>query len=293
MPTCTIAGQTLHYAQYGQGFPVLLGHSYLWDAAIWEPQIQALSQHYRVIVPELWGHGQSAALPAGTQTVGDLARQMLLLLDALELPQCAVVGLSVGGMWGAELALLAPQRVRSLVLMDTFLGAEPQATQTRYFALLDAIEAAGQVTPALIEAIVPIFFRPGIDLNSALPAAFAQRLAALSAEQLRTSIVPLGRLIFGRADRLEAMAALDPASTFLLGGADDIPRPPEELWLMAEVIGCDYELIPDAGHIASLENPAFVTAQLLGWLKRTVASDSTRMQRRALEDNSQAQASLS
>lgn len=104
--------------------------------------------------------------------------------------------------------------------------------------------------------------------------------------------MPLGRLIFGRADRLEAMSALNPASTFLLGGADDIPRPPEELWLMAEVIGCDYELIPDAGHIASLENPAFVTAQLLGWLKRTVASDSTRMQRRALEGSVQAQAPL-
>ncbi|MCE4355951.1 alpha/beta fold hydrolase [Xanthomonas hortorum] len=270
MPICTIAGQTLHYAQHGQGFPVLLGHSYLWDAAMWEPQIHALSQHYRVIVPELWGHGRSAALPAGTQTVGDLAEQMLLLLDALELPQCAVVGLSVGGMWGAELALLAPERVRSLVLMDTFLGAEPQATQMRYFGLLDAIEAAGEITPALIEAIVPIFFRPGIDLSSALPAAFAQRLAAMSAEQLRASVVPLGRLIFGRADRLEALSALNPANTFLLGGEYDIPRPPEELWLMAEVIGCDYELVPDAGHIASLENPAFVTAQLLGWLKRTV-----------------------
>ncbi|WP_285447275.1 alpha/beta hydrolase [Xanthomonas sp. LMC-A-07] len=270
MPTCTIAGQPLHYAQHGQGFPVLLGHSYLWDAAIWEPQVHAISQHYRVIVPELWGHGQSAALPDGTQTVGDLAEQMLMLLDALELPQCAVVGLSVGGMWGAELALLAPERVRSLVLMDTFLGAEPQATQTRYFGLLDAIEAAGQVTPALIEAIVPIFFRPGIDLSSALPAAFAQRLAAMSAEQLRASVVPLGRLIFGRADRLDALSALNPANTFLLGGEYDIPRPPEELWLMAEVIGCDYELVPDAGHIASLENPAFVTAQLLGWLKRTV-----------------------
>ncbi|MEA9557826.1 alpha/beta fold hydrolase [Xanthomonas nasturtii] len=271
MPSCTIAGQTLHYTQHGHGFPILLGHSYLWDAAMWEPQIQALSQHYQVIVPELWGHGQSGELPQGTQGIDDLARQMLGLLDALELPQCAVVGLSVGGMWGAELALMAPERVRSLVLMDTFLGAEPQATRARYFGMLDVIEAAGQVTPALIEAIVPIFFRPGIDLTSALPAAFAQRLAAMTAEQLRTSIVPLGRLIFGRADRLDAMSALDPANTFLLGGDADTARPPEELWMMAEAICCDYELVPDAGHIASLENPAFVNAQLLGWFKRTLS----------------------
>ncbi len=237
---------------------------------MWEPQIQALLPHYRVIVPELWGHGASGPLPTGTQTIGDLAQQMLALLDALQIEECAVVGLSVGGMWAAELALMAPTRVRSLVLMDTFLGSEPQVTRERYFGLLDAIATAGQVTPALVSAIVPIFFRPGIDLSSALPAAFAQRLAAMSAEQLRASVVPLGRLIFGRADRLEALSALNPANTFLLGGEYDIPRPPEELWLMAEVIGCDYELVPDAGHIASLENPAFVTAQLLGWLKRTV-----------------------
>jgi len=270
MPTCTISGQTLHYTQHGDGFPVLLGHGYLWDAAMWEPQIQALSQQYQVIVPELWGHGQSDALPAGTHTVDDLADQMLILMDTLELAQCAVVGLSVGGMWGAEMAMRAPERVRSLVLLDTFMGAESQLARSRYFALLDAVEAAGQVTPALVEAIVPLFFRSGIDLQSALPAAFAQRLAAMSAEQLRASIVPLGRLIFGRDDRLETLATLDPASTFLLGGEYDVPRPPEELWMMAEAIGCDYELVPDAGHTASLENPAFVNAQLLGWLKRTL-----------------------
>lgn len=82
--------------------------------------------------------------------------------------------------------------------------------------------------------------------------------------------MPLGRLIFGRDDRLETLAALNPANTFLLSGEYDVPRPPEELWMMAEVIGCDYELVPDAGHIASLENPAFVNAQLLGWLQRTL-----------------------
>ncbi len=110
---------------------------------MWEPQIQALSQHYQVIVPELWGMGNQT-LAGGHADRGDLADQMLALMDALELPQCAVVGLSVGGMWGAELAMRAPERVRSLVLMDTFMGAESQAARTRYFALLDAIDAAGR-----------------------------------------------------------------------------------------------------------------------------------------------------
>ena len=58
-----IDGARMSYIDQGQGFPVLLGHSYLWDAEMWQPQIDALSQHFRVIVPELWGHGRSDAPP--------------------------------------------------------------------------------------------------------------------------------------------------------------------------------------------------------------------------------------
>ena len=53
-----------------------------------------------------------------------------------------MVGLSVGGMWGAELALLAPEQVTALALLDTFLGAEPADSRARYFAVLDAVAAA-------------------------------------------------------------------------------------------------------------------------------------------------------
>ncbi len=49
-----IDGARMSYVDQGQGFPVLLGHSYLWSAEMWQPQVEALSQHFRVIVPELW-----------------------------------------------------------------------------------------------------------------------------------------------------------------------------------------------------------------------------------------------
>ncbi len=60
-------------------------------------------------------------------------------------------------MWGAELALLAPKRVLSLVMMDTFVGLEPEVTHKKYFAMLDTI-AQLQVVPApIVEAVVPMF----------------------------------------------------------------------------------------------------------------------------------------
>jgi pimeloyl-ACP methyl ester carboxylesterase len=52
MPFIEIEGKPLHYQTRGTGFPVLLGHSYLWDSSMWAPQIDALSHHYQVIVPD-------------------------------------------------------------------------------------------------------------------------------------------------------------------------------------------------------------------------------------------------
>ncbi|WP_434572864.1 alpha/beta fold hydrolase [Pseudomonas sp. Z3-8] len=267
MPFATIDGQPLHYLDQGQGPVVVLGSSYLWDHSMWAPQIDALSKHYRVIVPELWGHGQSGRLPENTSSLNDLARQALALLDQLGIDCFSLVGLSVGGMWGARLALAAPGRVRSLVLMDTYVGVEPEPTRLYYFSLFDNIEASGSIPEPLLDIVVPIFFRPGIDPQSALYQQFRATLAALPADRLRDSIVPLGRIIFGRDDILGQLPALNAERTLVMCGDQDKPRPPSEALEMAELIGCEHVLIPEAGHISNLENPAFVTEALLGFLK--------------------------
>ncbi|MET5017570.1 alpha/beta fold hydrolase [Burkholderia pseudomallei] len=172
MPFVTIDGQPLHYQIRGAGAPVLFGHSYLWDSSMWEPQLDALSKSYRVIAPDLWGHGRSGPLPDGTRSLDDLARQMSELLDHLDIDTCSIVGLSVGGMWAVPLAHRAPQRIDRLVLMDTYVGVEPDATRNQYFQMLEAIDAQGAIPAPLLDAIVPIFFRPGIDPASELPTGF-------------------------------------------------------------------------------------------------------------------------
>ncbi|NVZ69860.1 alpha/beta fold hydrolase [Pseudomonas costantinii] len=266
MPVAVIDGQPLHYVDQGNGPVVLLGSSYLWDRDMWAPQIEALSQQYRVIVPELWGHGESGPLPVHTQSLDDMARQTLALLDQLDIAQINLVGLSVGGMWGARLALLAPGRINSLVLMDTYLGAEPEATRQYYFSLFKMIEDAGAIPEQLLDVIAPIFFRPEIDRESALYQDFRKALLGFSKERLLHSIVPLGRLIFSRADILDQLPRLDADTTLVLCGEQDKPRPPAESREMAELIGCSLFLIPDAGHISSRENPDFVNEALLTFL---------------------------
>ncbi|QTH16098.1 alpha/beta fold hydrolase [Pseudomonas corrugata] len=267
MPFATLDGQPLHYLDQGHGPVVVLGSSYLWDHGMWAPQIEALSRHYRVIAPDLWGHGQSGRLPEGTTSLDDLARQALGLMDQLGINRFSLVGLSVGGMWGARLAFMAPERLQALVLMDTYVGVEPEPTRLYYFSLFDKIEASGSIPEPLLDIVVPIFFRPGIDPQSPLYRQLRTALAALPADRLRDSIVPLGRIIFGRDDILSRLGELDAGSTWVMCGDQDKPRPPSESLEMAGLIGCPHALIPEAGHISNLENPGFVTEALLEFLR--------------------------
>lgn len=273
MPFAEIESQRLHYIDEGRGFPVLLGHSYLWDAGMWAPQIQALSQRYRVIAPDLWGHGRSGRLPVETGGLPGLARQALALLDHLGIQRCAVIGHSVGGMWGAELALQAPDRVASLVLMNTYLGPEPDASRARYAALMDQVESIGALPDPILDVIVPLYFRPGIDPASPLVAEFRRSLAGLPADRLRDSVIPIGRIIFGRPDGRDRLRRLAPQRTLLVCGAQDLPRPPAETEEMAGIIGCRFVSVPGAGHVSGLESPEVVNRTLLSELERQLAAD--------------------
>ncbi len=253
-----IAGRRMAYLDEGQGPVLLFGHSYLWDSAMWAPQIEALKGSYRCIVPELWGHGDSDVLPEGACTLATLARDHLALLDALGIEECVLVGLSIGGMWGVELAHMAPDRIKGLVLMDSFVGLEPQITCERYLGMLAAIEQLGTIPAPIIEQVAPIFFANQPD--AALLAEFKERLAAWPSDKI-AAMVAVGRSFVTREDRIEWMEEIT-VPALVMTGCEDKARPVLEGYLMAEVLGCTFKEIPAAGHISSMENPAFVNQAL-------------------------------
>lgn len=271
MSTFTIDNKSMHFLDKGEGPVLVFGHSYLWDSAMWAPQVDALSQHYRCIVPDLWSHGQSDSAPEKTRSLRDYADDVLALLDHLNIENFSVIGLSVGGMWGAELALKAPARMQSLVLMDTFIGFEPEVSHAKYFAMLDTI-ADLQVVPApMVDVITPMFFARNAEENSPeLVAQFRSHLASLQGPQA-LDITRIGRMVFGRRDTFEDVEKLT-LPTLVMVGAEDSPRPPLEAQLMHDAIdGSKYVIIPAAGHISNLEQPEFVTKQLVEFLAEVIA----------------------
>ncbi len=101
-------------------------------------------------------------------------------MDQLGVDRFAAVGLSIGGMWAAELAVMAPERVTALALLDTFLGPEPQISRDRYFGRMDAIAADRSIPEPMLDVIVPLFFAP----STAKPASGASRGLSRQAAEL-------------------------------------------------------------------------------------------------------------
>lgn len=258
-----IDGHEMAYLDIGDGPVIVFGHSYLWDSTMWAPQIAHLSQSYRCIVPELWAHGQSDYAPEQTRTLQDYAKQVLALLDDLQIERFSIVGLSVGGMWGTELVSLALARVDALVLMDTFVGLEPEVAHKKYFAMLETIAAEQHVPDSIIQTVVPLFFANEAHQNHPeLVTAFAQSLEQVKGQQA-VELAKIGRMVFGRRDQIEEIENFA-LPTLIAVGQEDKPRPVLESYLMQDCIsGSQLVQIPNAGHISNLEQPELVNRMLL------------------------------
>jgi 3-oxoadipate enol-lactonase len=115
---------TLRYLDVGAGTPVVLIHGLAGDHTAWLPQIDVLRQTNRVIAFDNRGAGASSQVdePVSTQ---DLARDTLQLMDHCGVQRAHVVGRSMGGAVAQHMALMAPERVISLVLCASFARLDP------------------------------------------------------------------------------------------------------------------------------------------------------------------------
>lgn len=263
MPKITIKGRKLHYLDQGKGYPIVFGHSYLWDSHMWRPQVEKLSTHFRCIVPDLWCHGQSSdASLEGTYPISAMADDYYELINALEIDRFSMIGLSVGGMIGVELALKYPDALDSLAIMGSYVGSEPEITQKRYLAFMAQAEENKKFTSELAEAITPLFFSPSTyKTDPDLIKSFNIHLRSIPEDRIK-GVTNIGRGIFTRPDRLKDLNRIT-IPTLVLVGEDDIPRPPKEAHEMADLLPhSSLVILSQAGHISNLEHPEEVTREI-------------------------------
>ncbi len=108
----------IYYEEYGVGKPLLLLHGFGGCTQNWHPFIDRLSEHYRLIVVDLRGHGYSTN-PENKFTHREAANDMFLLLEKLGINQFSAMGMSTGGMTLLHMATSQPRRIDSIVLIST------------------------------------------------------------------------------------------------------------------------------------------------------------------------------
>jgi len=232
--------------------PVLLLHSIGTTQHVWDPQAAVLARRFRVIRPDLRGHGLSEVVP-GDHSMSDFAADQLALLDALGINTAHVVGLSIGGRIAQALAAKHPDRVASLLLLDTALEFPPlDLWQGR----IDTVRAEG--TQALAAAIMP---RWVVDPEAASSRGLLRMLLATSGEGYAGAAAAL------RDARARDVAGRVRVPTTIVVGSRDPASPPAAAQELARSIpGAVVQEIEGASHIPTLEFPAETTAALLAHL---------------------------
>ncbi|MDN5937067.1 MAG: alpha/beta hydrolase [Salinisphaera sp.] len=118
MPIAEVrSGVRLHYVESGEGPALVLLHGLGSSGRDWEQQIPEFARHYRVIVPDLRGSGESDK-PKGPYRIADFAEDIWALLDTLGIERAHLVGLSMGGATVFEMAARQSQRVTRLVVVN-------------------------------------------------------------------------------------------------------------------------------------------------------------------------------
>lgn len=118
MPDAKIGDIQIHYEEYGEGPPLIMILGLGQDTATWEFQVSDLSEHFRLILLDNRDSGKSSSCPE-TYTTENMAGDILGLMDHLGMARTHILGTSMGGMIAQQVALMAPERVISLVLVST------------------------------------------------------------------------------------------------------------------------------------------------------------------------------
>ncbi len=252
----------LSYVDSGSGPVVLFLHGILGSQRQWARLVDKMDDDYRVIVPDLFGHGESAK-PMGDYSLSAHAATMRDLLDHLGIERVTLVGHSLGGGIAMQFFYLFPERVDRLVLVSSGgLGREvnlilrsatlPGAAQVLSFVastrVLSRVEALGR-------GASKVGWRPGADITAIWDgfSSLADRESRRAFLATTRAVIDIGGQSISAHDHLGGVL---PIPTLIVWGSKDRMIPAwHALSAQRAVPDCRVELFEGAGHFPHLEDP--------------------------------------
>ena len=262
MKKISIGTLHLNVVDKGVGKVVLLIHGFPLDHTMWQSQIEDLSRDFRIIAPDLRGFGASNSND-DSLSMAQFADDLDLLLTALEVEgSVTVCGLSMGGYIAWEFWRRHPQRLSRLILCDTRATADD--AETRQTRIATAKRVLHDGSEFLAKMMVPKLFSQET-LEQRLPLVEETRQVIL-----QTRPASVAAALRGMAEREDASTWLSEIQipALILCGVSDSITPVHEMQQLAKALPLSrYVTIPQAGHMAPLENPLVCNRELRNFLE--------------------------
>jgi 3-oxoadipate enol-lactonase len=244
-----VRGIELAYTDAGRGPAVLFLHGFPFDRSMWRGQVERLSADFRVIAPDLRGHGGTTATREPS-TMEEMAEDVVALLDELNVPRAVVCGLSMGGYVALALYRAHPSRVRALVLADT--RAKADAEEARRAREENAQRALAEGTGPIVDSMLPKLLagrtregEPGV------VARVREMMSAITPEGAAAAL----RGMALRRDQTDILPSIDVPVLVLVGSEDAVTPPSEAEAMHALIKGSRLRVVEGAGHVSNVERP--------------------------------------
>ncbi|MDF3301045.1 alpha/beta fold hydrolase [Streptomyces tropicalis] len=239
--------------------PLVLVHGHPFDRTSWAPQVEAFAPGRRVVTPDLRGYGASPVVP-GVTLLSRFADDLADLLDALEVGPFVLGGVSMGGQIAMECYRRFPERIRGLVLADTFPAAETPEGRAARNAMADRLLREGMrgYADEVLERMVAPWADAGVKAQ---------------VHRMMTGTSPEGAAaaLRGRAERPDYRDLLTRVAVpaLVVVGADDTFTPVAEAEAMhAALPDSALHVVEGAAHLPNLERPEEFNSALAEFLAR-------------------------
>jgi pimeloyl-ACP methyl ester carboxylesterase len=262
MPVCRLPGLELYFVERGQGEPLIFLNGLAGDSMSWMGQLKTFNRHYRCLALDNRDVGQSSYV-ASAYTIRDLAQDLVGFCEQLRLGPAHVVGVSMGGMIAQEMALAAPDRVASLVLVNTLAEADDWFRAT--LDLFKLIRQQGPDTATFFSRLLPWWVSHEFFRDSGRTSWLMWLL----------SQNPYAQKLEGFMRQLEAVATHSTATrlgaircpVLILSGVDDHIMPPRfALELKKLIPHALLQQVAGVGHALPVENPVLFNNSLSQFL---------------------------
>lgn len=239
------------YQENGEGQPLLLVHGYPLNLRLWQPQLDGLAGDAHVLAVDLRGHGDSQPVP-GPYSMDLFADDLNAFLDAMGIEQPVVLGgLSMGGYAAFAFYRKYAHRLRGLILTAT--RSAPDSPEAQAARDQTAETARSKGIAAIVEAMAPKLLSPtNLQERPDLLAQVKQIMLKTSLEGVLGDLAAMK----ARPDSTPILAEMGLPVLILHGEEDGLIPVKEAQEMASEIRGGTIHLVPGAGHLPPLENPA-------------------------------------